>query len=197
MNKIISFFKGNYGYARMKDLKNQGFQNRKIKKLLEDGIIEKLKPGLYRLSNEDSEYTSLMDVCTAIPKGVICLISAMNYYNFTTFNPWEVDIAVPMYHNPPSIEYPPVRVFHFRENTYKNGIEIIKTNEGLLKIYSREKTVCDMFRLRKRLGEDLAIEGLRNYLEWSKNNTVELRKYMKITRMENVMSPYIKAMVNL
>lgn len=197
MNEIIEFFKRKKGYARMKELKIQGFQTRKIRELLDEGEIEKIKPGLYRLSNDISEYTSLIDVCNAIKKGIICLASALSYYEFTTFTPWEVYVAVPESYKAPRIDYPPVKVFHFRENNYKVGIETIETDDGSFRIYSREKTVCDIFKFRNKIGEDLAIEGLRNYLEWSKNNTIELRKYMRITRMENVMSPYIKAMVNL
>jgi len=196
MSKILDFFKNHYGYARMKDLKANGIHTREIKKLLEEGTIEKVKPGLYRLSTFSGiKIVSLVDICRAVHKGVICLLSALDYYDFTTFSPWEVHVAIPHDHKKPKIEYPPVRFFHFRENTYSLGIETINTEFGPIRIYNREKTVCDIFRFRNRLGEDLAIEALKNYLIWSNGNTTRLRKYMKITRTEKIMSPFIKGMM--
>lgn len=197
MSEVIRFFENHYGYARMKDLKAHGIHTREIKNLLEKGMIEKVKPGLYRLSSlSGNKEISLVDVCRAVPKGVICLISALDYYEFTTFSPWEVHAAVPHDLKEPTIEYPPVRFFHFRENTYSLGIETINTEFGPIRIYNREKTICDIFRFRNKLGEDLAIEALRNYLVWSKRNTTKLRKYAKVTRMEKIMSPFIKGMMH-
>ena len=54
-----------------------------------------------------------------------------------------------------------------------------------------------MFRFRNRLGEDLAIEALKNYLEWNKGNLITLQEYMHATRMERIMAPYIKSMVHV
>ena len=196
MSEIIRFFENHHGYARMKDLKEYGIHTRKIKKLLKEGTIEKVKPGLYRLSSLSGVKTiSLVDTCRAVPKGIICLISALDYYGFTTFSPWEVHVAIPHDHKKISVEYPPVRFFHFRESTYSLGIETINTKFGPIRIYNREKTICDIFRFRKKLGEDLAIEALKEYLIWSKNNTAKLRKYAKATRMEKIMSPFIKGMM--
>jgi len=52
-----------------------------------------------------------------------------------------------------------------------------------------------MFRYRNKLGEDLALEGLQNYLNRSGSNLHELSKYMKICRVKTVMEPYVKAMI--
>ena len=77
-NKIISFIKSNGYYSRMKDFKSAGFRTSTIKKFVEQGILEKIKPGLYRLSDidEPSEVSlDLLDISKAIPEGIICLLS--------------------------------------------------------------------------------------------------------------------------
>jgi hypothetical protein len=58
-----------------------------------------------------------------------------------------------------------------------------------------EKTVCDMFRYRNKLGEDLALEGLRNYLSRKDANVTKLREYASICRVKTSMMPYLKALV--
>ena len=96
--KIISFIKSSGYYAFMKDFKNQKIRSADIKSLVQDGILEKIKPGLYRLSNiKEPPGISIdfIDIAKAIPAGIICLSSALSYYELTTFNASRVDVAIP------------------------------------------------------------------------------------------------------
>lgn len=198
MQKILDIFQQQGGYARMKDLKAASVQPRDIKHLLELGEIEKVKPGLYKLAGmaeTDGIPQSFIDVCNAMPRGVICLLSALSYYDFTTFIPPEIYVALPNHEKPARMEYPPTRVFYFRDNNYKNGINFIQTSAGIVRIYDKEKTICDVFRMRNSLGEDVALEGLKNYLRTRSFNINKILKYAQIGRIKNTIIPYIKAMV--
>jgi len=209
MEKIITYFKKHGGYALMKELKTASFQTRDIARLLEEGAIIKVKPGLYRLANVGPAVLPLlmgkgpgstisqemMDVCKALPHGVICLASALAFYDLTTFNPSEIYVAVPNAAKAPKIDFPPLRVFYFRERFYKAGIERIEVPGCTIKIYNKEKTICDMFRYRSKYGEDLALEGLRTYLSRKGANVNKLRKYAEICQVKTVMIPYLKALI--
>lgn len=211
MKKIIEFFRNHGGYARMKELKAASFQTRDVGRLLREGSILKVKPGLYKLANVGSIRITLpapkvhgmgsvisegiMDVCRAIPEAVICLVSALEFHGLTTFNPSEIYVAIPNDRKIPKIDYPPIKVFYFRHRFYKPGIESIPTSHVTVKVYNKEKTVCDMFRYRNKLGEDLALEGLRNYLSRKDADTVKLREYASICRVKTIMMPYLKALV--
>lgn len=198
MKEIIQFFKTHSGYARMKDLKQAGFHTRNIRALLDNGFIEKIKPGLYRLTDipqTDGIPLSFIDVCKSIPKGIICLISALEYHGLSMINPSEVYVAIPNSEKPQTIEYPPVRIFYFRERFYDFGIETRKDSYEFIKIYNPEKTICDMFRYRNKLGEDLALEGLKNYLKCKDADIAKLHEYAIKCKVKTVMLPYIKAMV--
>lgn len=197
MKDLIKYLKHNR-YARMKELKKASFQTRDISNLLKEGIIHKIKPGLYRLEeifDVDGVSTGLLDVCQAIPQGVICLISALEFYDLTTFNPSSIYVAVPQPCKIPQIIYPPIKAYYFSKNIYETGIEHIKTRYGTVKIYNREKTICDMFRYRNKLGEDLAFEGLKNYLNSRGFNIGKIIEYAKICRVERIIMPYLKVIV--
>lgn len=197
MEKIIDYF-NNHRYLRMKELKEASFQTRDIAKLLKQGIIHKIKPGLYRL---DTYYdcngisTSFIDICQAVPKGIICLISALDFHGLTTFNPADIYVAVPQGEKIPKIIYPPVKGYYFSKQIYSAGIEIYNTPQGVVKIYNKEKTICDMFRYRNKLGEDLALEGLKNYLQLRGFSINDLMEYAKICHISSTIYPYLKAMV--
>lgn len=161
----------------MKDLRAAGFQTREISNQVAAGLIERVKPGLYRLADdgEASEHAGLVDVCRAIPEGVICLVSALGYHGLTTFNPSEVYVAITHGGKPPRMNYPPIKPF--------------------FRLYNREKTVCDMFRYRRKLGEDLALEGLKEYLKQKEANIPRLLEYAATCQAKTVMLPYLKALV--
>ncbi len=183
----------------MRDLKSAAIQTRDITRLLEQNMIEKVKPGLYRLvdlPDINGIPVSFFDICHAIPKGVICLLSALEYYDLTTFNPSEIFVAIPHAEKKPKIEYPPSKIYFFRNRFYQSGIHEIRRDRGVIRIYNPEKTICDMFRYRKKLGEDLALEGLKNYLRRKDANINRLREYAEISQVKTVLNPYLKALVS-
>jgi len=194
MKEITDYIKKKGGYARMSELRNIGFQTRDIAKLCEQGSLEKVKAGLYKLSSSDVT-SGYVDVSKAIPEAVIAVASALSFHELTTFNPSKVHIAIPHDAKPKEINFPPVEVYYFRKAQYEPGIEQVQIQGHSVNVYNREKTVCDMFRYRNKLGEDIALEGLQNYLNRSDSNLNELSKYMRICRVKTVMEPYVKAMV--
>lgn len=181
----------------MKELRAAGFQTRDVAELVAQGHIERVKPGLYRLAGhgESGEYAGLTEVCRALPDGVICLLSALDYHGLTTFNPSEVYVAIPHEAKPPRLFYPPIKPFYFRERFYTPAIEHIKTTDGEIRVYGREKTICDIFRYRQKLGEDLALEALKMYLKLKDASTARLLEYASICQARTVMMPYLKALV--
>ncbi len=196
--RILDFIAQNGGYATMKELKEQSVRTAEIKRLVAEGMLDKIKAGLYRLS--DLEYPQnvsigFLDAAKAIPSGVICLISALSYYGLTTFNPSFVYVAIPNRQSAAKILFPPIEFFYFRDSVYNLGIETISTIYGNIPIYSKEKTICDMFRYRNKLGEDIAIEALKNYISDTSANLHELKKYAEIGQVKNVLLPYLKALV--
>ncbi|MGD8781971.1 MAG: Abortive infection protein AbiEi [Ignavibacteria bacterium] len=165
MKKLEKIFEKNKGFTRMKEMREAGIQTRDIAKASADGIIAKIKPGLYKLTAYSfDENESFATVCRANKKAVICLLSAAEYYELTTFNPSEIYVALPM--NTPrfNIGYPPCRVYYFERNKYELGVREIDTGSGRIKIYSKEKTIVDLFRYKNKLGEDVALESLKTYM---------------------------------
>ena len=186
------------GYVEMNELKEKGFHTSDIKNLIDAGELEKVKSGLYRLGNfpEISDVRlSFIDVSHAVKNGVICLLSALDFYELTTFNPFEVYVAIPRDSKPKKLNKLPVKFFYFSEKNYNLGIKEINTKYGIVKIYDKEKSICDIFRYSDKLGEDLAIESLKMYLKTKDSNIQKLLEYAEICRVKNILSFYIKAII--
>lgn len=196
MDAILKYLRERRGYARMKDMKASGFQTRNIQKLVEKGHLVKVKPGLYRLADiRVGESSGLVEVCLAMPKAVICLASALAYHELTTFVPTTISFAIPRSDKPIKLSLSPNEPYYFSEDQYKTGIGHHETKAGHIRIYEPEKTVCDLFRFRNKLGEDLAIEGLKEYLKRPNRDLNKLMKFADVCRVKGIISQYVKALV--
>ncbi len=196
MDAILTYFKVHKGYARMKDMKASGFQTRDIQRLFQEGRIVKVKPGLYRLANmSPGESTGMVEICLSMPKAVICLTSALAYHELTTFVPSAVSFAIPRSDKPIKLSSPPTEVYYFSRAQHKAGIEHQESKAGHIRIYGPEKTICDSFRFRDKLGEDIALEALKQYLRRPKRDLNLLMKFADICRVKGILPQYVKAIV--
>ena len=196
MKKLILIFNKHNGLSRMKTIKEAGIHPRLVARALKEGVIEKIKPGLYRLKDYPYDAnSSLYQVHAAVPSAVIALISAAVYHELTTANPSDIYIAVPRNKSKINLTYPPVKVFYFSDLFYKNGVETVKSKHGRFRIYTPEKTICDLFRYQKKMGESIAIEALRNYSTRRNRDLNKLITMAKRCRVEKIITPILKGLV--
>jgi predicted transcriptional regulator of viral defense system len=196
MNQVLKYLKAHKGYARMKEMKASGIHTREIQKVVDTGSIVKVKPGLYRLTElQQGESNGLVEVCLAMPKAVICLSSALAFHELTTFVPTTITYAIPRADKPIKLSYPPTESYYFSQTQYKSGIEHRVTKAGDIRVYGIEKTICDCFRFRNRLGEDIAMEGLKTYFRRRDWNLNKLMKFAEICRVKEIITQYAKAIV--
>ncbi|HTK83215.1 MAG TPA: type IV toxin-antitoxin system AbiEi family antitoxin domain-containing protein [Bacteroidota bacterium] len=196
MDPITKYLQAHKGYARMKEMKRSGIHTREIQRLVKSGRIIKIKPGLYRLANlQPGESHGIVEICLAMPKAVVCLSSALAFHELTTFVPTAISFAIPRAGKPVKLSYPPNDPHFFSDNQYKAGIEYLKIKAGDIRVYGPEKTICDLFRYRNKLGESLALEGLKEYLKRRNRDLDKLMKFAQVCRVKGIISQYVKAIV--
>jgi len=175
-----------------KDAKDAGIPSRMLNHFLEKGLIERISRGVYKGGEAKTDiefrWEDLGLAAMSIPHGVICLISALCYYDLTDQIMREFWIAVP--HAFKSPKRPKTRIIRMR-NIELGQIEITIGNHHL-KIFDRERTVVDSFRY---LDYEIAIKALQNYLKQKntlKPNLSKLFKYAKLLRVN--IYPYVMAL---
>ncbi len=183
------------GMFRAGEAIKAGVHPRTLYEMRDKGVIERMGRGMYRLSampplgNPD-----LATVAMKIPKGVICLISALAYHELTTEIPHEIYLALPRGMEPPRLDYPPLRVFWFGAAAFKEGIEQHDVDGIAVQVYNPEKTLADCFKYRNKIGLDVALEALKFYRR-KRFQVDELMRYARICRVEKVMRPYVEALL--
>ena len=193
---LLFIVKKHNGFARTKDILATGIHPRNIKKVRDVGQIIRVKRGLYRLTNIPLiSNQGFVDLARAIPGGVICLLSALSYYELTTFNPSVIAMAICRGSRMPKINYPPVEFYNFSKKQFEAGINKIKIKAHEIRIYNPEKTICDCFRYRNKLGLDIAKEGLSEYLKRKDRNLEKLLEYAEICRIKTLLQTWLNAMI--
>jgi predicted transcriptional regulator of viral defense system len=181
---------------RMAEAIRAGVHRRTLYALRDGGILESLSRGLYRLADAPPlGDPDLVSVARRVPRGVICLISALAFHDLTTQIPHEIYLAIPRDSEPPRLDYPPVRVFRFGEWAYAAGIETHHLDGTLVRIYSREKTIADCFKYRNKIGLDSVVESLKRYKQQGRIDAEALLRYARVCRVANVMRPYLEAIL--
>ena len=194
--KLKEYIESNGGIARFSDILRAGFHPDAIKKLEKNRIINRIACGLYGI--KDMIYDSnddLINVSKQVPKGVICLISALAYHEATVEIPGHIDVAIPKNSRANKIEYPPVKFYRISEKAWSSGIEIHEKQGNKIKIYSLAKTIADCFKFRNRIGMDVAVAALKTGILEKKVNPSEVMKYAKICRVDRIVKPMIEAII--
>jgi predicted transcriptional regulator of viral defense system len=182
------------GILRNAEAKALGIDEPTLIRMVEAGLLKKEARGLYRLASlPPLGNPDLVQVSKLVPKSVICLISALNFYNLTTQIPHKIYIALPQKSKTPKIEYPPLSVIYLSDKSYSAGIEEHLLDGLPVRIYSIEKTVTDCFKFRNKIGEDIAIEALKDCLRMNKCDLVKLQEYARINNVANIIRPYLLA----
>jgi predicted transcriptional regulator of viral defense system len=140
-DRIKKIFYKNKGYLRAKDLSEEGIHRKYLGDLLETEEIIKLKRGLYKWNEERfNSLNELIDVAMIIPDGVICLATALSYYELTTYTPLEYQVAIPNQKKIKNVSYPPINLYYFSEKYFEEGIKEEKIAEYKIRIYDIEKS---------------------------------------------------------
>lgn len=196
LKRALDVFRRHKGILRTRDALREGIHPRTLYTLRDDGRIERLSRGLYRLTSAvPLGNPDLVAVALRAPDGVICLISALAFHELTTQIPHEVYLAIARGAEPPRIDFPPVRTFWFSGASFSEGIESHRLDGVPVRIYSREKTIADCFRYRNKIGLDTCLESLRVYKQQRRINTDALLRYARVRGVTRVLTPYLEAIL--
>lgn len=168
------------GIAKTSDFIGAGIDNYDVAKLCNEGIINRIRHGYYQLP-KDKDITDEQLIATLLPQGIICVESALFHYGYSDFTPREWSIAVPR-----SMSRTVKRMQEISMKAYyiqKEYIELGKTTDDFngvtLPVYDRERTICDCFKYRTKLDNELFNKALNAYVADEKKNLVNLIQYSK------------------
>ncbi|CDX35025.1 conserved hypothetical protein [Mesorhizobium sp. SOD10] len=185
-----------HGIMRLSDLKRRGINPATLARLVDEGILQRPSRGLYERAGAAVDVAhSLAEIATRVPKGVICLVSALQFHEITLQLPRSVWIAIGSKDRKPTINYPPIRVARFGEKALTIGVKTYTIDSVPVRIFDPAKSIVDCFRFRNAVGLDVAMEALRMGWRSRKAKPDDIARYAQALRIWSVVRPYLESTV--
>ena len=176
------------GMTRLAGFSEAGITAATVSRMERAGEVVRLARGLYQLPGAALDaQQSLAEAARLVPKGVICLASALAFHGLTDQMPPKVWIAIGRKDWRTKLTYPPIRIARFSD-------ELIAGT--LVPLFGVAKTVADLFRYRRTVGDALAIEGLRQALRRRKATSAEIAREAEAAGAWATMEPYVMALTS-
>jgi predicted transcriptional regulator of viral defense system len=181
---------------RPRDLHEKGLPSDYLWRLHKQGKLEKVGRGMYAAQDAKlSEYQTVVQAALRVPRGVVCLLSALRFHDLTTQSPFEIWMAIDVKARAPKEDIIPLRIVRFSGKALTAGVETHAVEGVNVKVYKPAKTVADCFKYRNKIGLDVAIEALRDCWRKKLATSDELWRYAKVCRVARVMRPYLESVV--
>ena len=185
------------GMLRLKDFMAEGIGPETLARLVREDAVARPARGLYQLSDAPIDAThTLAEAAALVPKGIVCLTSALQYHELTLQMPAAVWMAIQRTAWRPRIDYPRIRFVRFSGDSLTDGVVRHRIEGVEVPITDPARTIVDCFRYRTKVGLDVAMEGLREGLRRRRCTPDELWRYARKARVWSVMRPYVEAMVS-
>ncbi len=149
---------------KWRDAREAGITDRRLKRLTDDGIIEKIEHGLYRRTNSTAGDLALIEIALLEREATLCLASALSHADLIDEIPATIHIALRRGTRKPKTSFP-ITWHWFSPTTFNIGRTPKAFESGLpIASYSPERSICDAYRMRHTQGAELGREALRNWI---------------------------------
>jgi predicted transcriptional regulator of viral defense system len=183
-----------HGIMRLSELKARGIHPPTLSRLVEEGTVVRTSRGLYELADADLDIAhSLAEMAKRVPKGVICLISALQFHEITLQNPRSIWMAIGEKDRKPNVTHVAARFVRFGTKALTLGVETRVIDSVPVRVFDPAKTVVDCFRYRRSVGTDVALEALRMALRSRKARPAKIAEYAQRLRIWSVVRPYLES----
>jgi len=185
------------GMARLVEFKAIGVTGTTMSRLEKAGDVVRLARGLYQLPGADLHtHHSLAEAAKLVPKGIVCLASALAFHGLSDHTPAKVWLAIGNKQWRPRVAYPPLRIARFPDALLASGVESHRIEGTAVRIFGVAKTIADLFRYRRTVGDVMAVEGLRAALLQRKASAAEIAFHAHEGRVWKILEPYLTALTS-
>ena len=195
LSKQVIIEKG--GIAKTSDFVAAGIPAVDIVNLCNTGYLERIRHGYYQLADWDTSSEEQL-IAALIPKAIICVESALFHYGYSDFAPRKWSIAVPrsMSRTKLDIDALMLQTYYVQSEIYELGKTTTNFNGVMLPVYDRERTICDCFKYRSRLDNEIFNKALNAYVNDSKKDLRNLSGYAKKLRVHKKVTELMEVLLN-
>ena len=187
----------NGGIAKSADFVAAGIRAADVVNLCNAGILSRVRHGYYEIT-EKSEVSEEQLLATLVPKGIVCVESALFHFGYSDFAPRKWSIAVPrsMSRTKLNVDVLALQPYYVQAELYDLGKTTDNFNGVVLPVYDRERTICDCFKYRAKLDNEIFNKALNAYANDTEKNLSNLSAYAKKLRVYKKVAELMEVLLN-
>ena len=187
----------NGGIAKSADFVAAGIRAADVVNLCNAGILSRVRHGYYQLAEQNVSSEEQL-LATLIPKGIVCVESALFHYGYSDFAPRKWSIAVPrsMSRTKLNVDVLALQPYYVQAELYDLGKTTDNFNGVILPVYDRERTICDCFKYRAKLDNEIFNKALNAYANDTEKNLSNLSAYAKKLRVYKKVTELMEVLLN-
>lgn len=181
------------GYLYTKDVTKAGIRRESLKKYLDRGSLIRESRGIYSFADSMSDEFALLQ--SRCKKGIFSYGTALYFHGLSDRFPQMISMTVPKNYN---VFYLKEELLHVEFHRIKPSlwdigiIEINSPQGGKIKIYNKERCICDIIRNRKRTDPQIFTQALKGYFASKDRDNIQLIEYAKKFHIENKVQEYME-----
>lgn len=183
------------GIVRLAEFRDAGVTAATVSRMEHSGEVLRLSRGMYQLSDAplDANHT-LAEAAKRLPKGVVCLVSALAFHGLTDRLSAKVWVAIGQRDWIPVNAGMPLQVVQFAESLLNESVERHVVEGVPVQVFGVAKTIADCFRHRRKIGIQVAVEGLQEALRQRKATPAAIARAAQAGGIGTVIRPYLEAL---
>lgn len=173
------------GVFRTSDLTELGYDCNDIRKLVENQVIERIKPSYYRLYEPNKEISEAVQIAQLFPDGVLCMYTALFYYRYSDRTPMEWNIAVDRDTSKArfKLDYPFVQPYYMKKELLSIGITTAEYGDCTMQIFDRDRLICECIFYENKMDRETYNKAIQGYVADPKKNVPKLLEYAEKRRI--------------
>ena len=181
---IRELFEDHGGIMRTADIYASGIYYKDIQRLIDTGILQKVRYGYYQLIN-DISYSEVSIINRLFPDAVLCMNTALFYHEYSDRTPleWHLAVSKDASKSRFKIDYPFVKPYYIEPDLLNVGLADGEIDGNAVRVYDKERCICDCIRYAKKMDKEVFNKAIQGYINDPKKDVPKLLEYAKLLRV--------------
>lgn len=182
------------GILLTKEIIEAGISKQLLSKYVKKGYIERVAQGVYL--SKDAFEDEMYVLQKRSKKAIFSHETALYLHDLTDRDPLEYTITLPSGYNASNFKNDGIYVYFIKNDLLNLGVEYGKTPFGRnIKVYNKERTICDIVRNRNAIDSSIVNEGVKRYLSKKEKDIPKLLQYAEKFRVEKIIRQYVEVFI--
>lgn len=173
------------GMMRSKQLQEENIFYRTLQKLIAQGYVEKVRYGYYQWVDQE-DFSEVSIVVRLFPDAILCMDTALRYYGYSDRTPveWHLAVSKDSGKSRFKIDYPFVKPYYVEPSLLELGLTIGKMDGHKVRIYDKDRLMCDCLRYRNKMDKEIFNKSIQNYIADPDKSIPKLLEYAELLRVK-------------